>query len=94
LRREKDEIFIVFNKMFHHFYLNMPMEIQPIEVVSMVQYKIEHHPYLVLFLRERRSSSLQQMFTDAKEIEDNIRAHGRLLNRVLDEDLEHEKVYE
>ena len=34
------------------------------------------------------------MFTDVKEIEDNIWACGRLLNRVLDEDLEQEQVYE
>ena len=34
------------------------------------------------------------MFTDAKEIEDNILTCGRLLNRVWDRDLEHERVYE
>jgi hypothetical protein len=94
LRREHDEVVIVFNRRFHNFYLNMPMEIQPTEVTAMVQYTIAQHPDLVLFLRERRSSSLQHMFTDAEEIEDNIRACGRLLNQVLDKDLEHEQVYE
>jgi hypothetical protein len=72
LRREQDEVVIAFNRRFHNFYLNMPMEIQPTEVVAMVQYTIAQHPDLFLFLRERRSSSLQQMFTDAEEIEDNI----------------------
>jgi len=33
------------------------------------------------------------MFIDAKDIEENIWAYGRLLNRVLDEYLEQEKVY-
>ena len=66
LRREKDEVVIVFNRRFHNFYLNMPMEIQPIEVASMVHYTIAQHPDLVIFLRERRSSSLHHMFTDAE----------------------------
>jgi hypothetical protein len=34
------------------------------------------------------------MFFDTEEIEDNIRACGRLLNQVLDKDLEQEQVYE
>jgi hypothetical protein len=72
LRREQDETVIVFNRRFHNFYLNMPMEIQPTEVAAMVQYTIAQHPDLVIFLRERRSSSLHQMFTNAEEIEENI----------------------
>jgi hypothetical protein len=51
LRREQDEAVIVFNRRFHNFYLNMPMEIQPIEVDAMVQYTIAQHPDLVLFLK-------------------------------------------
>jgi len=34
------------------------------------------------------------MFTNVEEIEENIRACGRLLNRVFDGYLEQEKVYE
>jgi hypothetical protein len=59
LIREHNEVVIVINRRFHKFYLNMPTEIQPTEVVAMVQYTISQHPDLVLFLRERRSSSLQ-----------------------------------
>jgi hypothetical protein len=70
------------------------MEIRPTKIVSMVQYTIAQHPNLVLFIRERMSSSLQQMLTDVEEIEDNISACGRLLNRVWDGDLEQERVYE
>jgi hypothetical protein len=53
-----------------------------------------HHPDLVLYLRERKSLSLQQMFVDAEEVEDNLRACGNLLDQVWDEDLEQEQVYE
>jgi len=70
------------------------MEIQPTEVAAMVQCTIAQHPDLVLFLRERRSSSLQQMFIHEEDIEDNIRACGRILNLFWDGDLEHEQVYE
>ena len=34
---------------------------------------------LVLHLRERKPSSLQQMFLDAKEVEDNVRPCGNLV---------------
>ena len=58
LIREKDEVVVMFNKRFYNLYLNMPMEIQPSKIVSMVQYTIAQHPDLVLFLIERMSSSL------------------------------------
>jgi hypothetical protein len=76
----------------------MPRDIQPSEAVARLFYiTTHHHPNLVLFLRERRSSCLQHMFTDAEEIEDNLRSCGNLSDQIWDEDLcveEQEKVYE
>jgi hypothetical protein len=77
--------------MFHNFYLNMPMEIHPTEVDTMVQYTVAQHLDLVLFLRERKSLSLQQMFVDAEEVEYNLLACGKLQNQSWNE---HENGYE
>jgi hypothetical protein len=63
--RKEDEALATFNKRFHSFYYNMPIEIRPTEVVAMVQYTMAQHPNLFLYLRERKSPSLQQMFVDA-----------------------------
>jgi hypothetical protein len=67
---------------FKFFYLSTPINIRPFEAAARVFYTTTHHhnPYLTLFLRERRYLTLQQMFTDAEEIEDNLRACGKLQN--------------
>ena len=52
----------------------MPLEIQPFKIATMVYYVPTQHPDLVIFLRERKYSSLQQLFEDSKEREENIRA--------------------
>ena len=52
----------------------MPLKIQPFKIATMVYYVATQHPDLVLFLRERKYSSLQQLFEDSKELEENIRA--------------------
>jgi hypothetical protein len=59
LRREEDEAVTQFNKIFYNFYLSMPKDIQPYEVAAMVQYSVAQHLDLFLYLRERRSLSLQ-----------------------------------
>jgi hypothetical protein len=98
LKKERYETVTHFNKRFHSFYLNMHVVIRPFETIAMVLYTATHlHPDLVLYLRERNSLSLEQMFVHAEEIEDNLRACGRLPNQVLNEYLqveEHEKGYE
>jgi hypothetical protein len=60
LRREKDEVLATFNMRFYSFICSMPIEIQPSEVASMVQYTVAQHPDLFLYLRERKSPSLQR----------------------------------
>jgi hypothetical protein len=53
----------------------------------MLYYLEAQHPDLVLFLRERISSSLAQLFVDAEEIEENFWACNKLQNQVYVEDL-------
>jgi hypothetical protein len=50
----------------------MPLEIRPSETATMVYYVAAQHPDLVLFLRERKSSSLRWLFEDVEEVEENI----------------------
>jgi len=52
----------------------MPKEIQPLEVDAMLYYATTFHPYMSFLLMERRSKSLQLMFNDAQEVQDNIQA--------------------
>ena len=42
---------------------------------------------------ERNSTTLQQMFNDAQEIEDNLRACGKYVDQICNEDLK-EEAYE
>jgi hypothetical protein len=74
----------------------MLIEIWPTEVASMVQYTMEQHPNIFLYLGERKLPSLQQMFVDAEEVESNLQACAHLscqmLENVLDEE-ETEEVY-
>jgi hypothetical protein len=51
---------------------SMPLEIRPSEIPAMVYYIISQHPNLILLQRERKYSSLRQLFKDAEEVEENI----------------------
>jgi hypothetical protein len=72
MRRGKEEALATFNMRFHSFYCSMPLDIWPSETVAMVYYMLAQHPELFLYLRERKSSSLEQMFTNVEEIEENF----------------------
>ena len=73
MRKERNEAVIEFNRRFHSFYFSIPRDIQPSETIARLYYIVaHHHPELVLFMRERRSISLQHMFIDPKEIEGKI----------------------
>jgi hypothetical protein len=78
MRRGKEESLATFNNRFHNFYCSMPLEIRPYEIIAMVYYTLAQHHELFLYIRERKSSSLEQMFINAEEIEENFRACGRL----------------
>ena len=90
MKIQKDENVSMFNRRFSAFYSKMPKEIQPFEVVSILIYVMAFHPYLALLLMERNSTNLQQMFNDSQEIEDNLRACGKYVDHICNEDLKEE----
>lgn len=72
LRRGVEETLVVFNRRFYNFYHSMPLEIRPSEIAAMVYNVAAQHPDIVLLQRERKSTSLQWLFEDAEEVEENI----------------------
>jgi hypothetical protein len=52
--------------------LKSSLEIRPTETISMVYYVMAQHLELVLLLRERKSTSLSQLFVDVEEVEENL----------------------
>jgi hypothetical protein len=72
LRRGEEEALVVFNRRFYSVYHSMPVEIRPTETVAMVYYVMAQHSELVLLLRERKSTSLSQLFMDVEEVEENL----------------------
>ena len=91
LRRGKEEALVVFNKRFYTVYYSMPLEIRPNEIAALAYYVIAQQSNLVLFLLERKSSSLRQLFEYAKGVEENIRASKRIQYPVYCEDLHREE---
>jgi hypothetical protein len=92
LKREQDEALPVFNRRFYHVYYDIPLEIRPTEIAAMVYYLMAQHNELVLLLLERKSSSLGNLFEDAQEVEENIRASRRIRQQVdFDNLLAHEQ---
>ena len=67
-----------FKKRFASFYYKMPKEIKPLEGAANLHYAFVFPPNLSLFLLERKSFSLQEMFVDALEVEENFRLSRRL----------------
>jgi hypothetical protein len=59
-------------------YHSMHVEIRPTETIDMVYYIMAQHSELALHPRERKSTSLSQLFMDAGEVEENLRACGRI----------------
>jgi hypothetical protein len=78
LRRGEEEALAVFNKRFYSVYHSMLVEIRRTETAAMVYYVMAQHSDLVLFLRERKSTSLSQLFMDVEEVDENLRACGRI----------------
>jgi hypothetical protein len=56
-----------------------------------VYYTLALHPDLAFYLRERKSLTLEHMFTDVEEIENNLWACGKLLNQIKNEDMDTEE---
>ena len=55
------------------FYYSIPEEIQPLEGAAKMHYASIFPPELSLFLLERKSVTLQCMFADSLEVEENLR---------------------
>ena len=86
MRKMQNETISTFNRRFFHLYHKMPRYFQPPEGVAKLYYANSLHSDLSLHLLERRSDSLQQMFIDAQEFEENIRASGNFLSQVEDDE--------
>ena len=86
LRRGKEEALVVFNRRFYSVYHSIPLEIRPTKIAAMVYYVMAQHSDLVLFLLERKSTSLSHLFEDAKGVEKKIRASRRIQDPVYFEE--------
>ena len=71
MRRHEGEAISSFNKRFTSFYYNMPKEVQPLENTAKIYYAATFPPELSLLLLERKSTTLQHMFIDCLEVEEN-----------------------
>eukprot|EP01018_Ginkgo_biloba_P001504 Gb_17813 [translate_table: standard] len=90
MRRNDDERISKFNKRFRKLYFSMPTEIQPSEAAAKVYYTAAHHLDFAFYLRERRALTLEHMFIDAEEIENNLWACGKLPQRSFHEGIHRE----
>lgn len=78
LKREQNETLIIFNQRFCSIYYGMPLEIWPTETTAMIYYVMGFHSQLALLLLERNSSSLNKLFEDALEVDENIYVSKRI----------------
>ena len=78
MERQEDETMSSFNRIFASFYYKIPEEIQPLENDSKLYYASTFPPKLSLLLLERKSVTLQQMFVDSLEVENNLRVSKKL----------------
>jgi hypothetical protein len=74
LKKKINETISTLNRRFSSIYYDFPKEIQPIEVVAMLQYDTILHPDMSFLLMETKTKTLQKMFSDAQEIQHNILA--------------------
>ena len=78
MRREDNEVLSSFNRRLYSIYCSLPLEIKPSKIAAMVYYILSQHSNIVLFLRERESTYLLQLFIDVEEVEENILDCGRI----------------
>ena len=72
LKRHEGEAISSFNRRFASFYYNMPKEFQHLENAAKICYAATFPPELSLLLLERKSTTMQHMFTDCLEVEENL----------------------
>ena len=81
LKRHEGEAMSSFNRIFASFYYNMPKEVQPLENATKIHYATTFPPELSLLLLERKSTTLQHMFTDCLEVEENLKMSQKMLGQ-------------
>ena len=59
----------------------MPKEVQPLENATKIYYATTFPPKLSLLLLERKSTTLQHMFTDCLEFEENLKMSKKFPSR-------------
>ena len=67
-----------FNRIIASFYYNMPKEVQPLENVDKIYYAYTFPSELSLILLERKSTTLQDMYIDCLEVEENLKMSKNL----------------
>ena len=77
MKKQECETMSSFNRRFASFYYNMPKEIQPLENAAKLYYATTFPPQLSLLLLERKSVTLQHMFIDCLEVEENLRMYKK-----------------
>lgn len=87
MKRQSDETVSNFSRRFASHYYQMPEEIQPPEGTAKLYYAMAFHSDFSFYLLKRKSVSLQQMFSNAQEVEDNLIACGKLSDKLEDEAL-------
>ena len=70
-----------FNRRFASFYYNMAKEIYPLENATKLYYATTFPPQLSLLLLEGKLVTLQHMFIDCLEGEDNLRLSKKFLDQ-------------
>ena len=59
----------------------MPKEVQPLEDATKIYYVAAFPPDLSFLLLERKSTTLQHMFADCLEVEENLKMSKKLSNQ-------------
>ena len=67
-----------FNRRFASFYYNMPKEVQPLENAAKIYHAATFPLELSLLILERKSTTLQHMFIDCLEVEENPKMSQKL----------------
>ena len=77
LKRENNESINNFSARFNSIYNSLPVDYKPPEGMAKLHFAEAFDDEFYLFLRERRSPSLERMMLDAIEVEINMMSSKR-----------------
>ena len=78
MRMSPNETVQEFSARFMKFYSSIPVEVKPPPRVAQLRYADSFESDFSFFLREIRSTSLDDMMSDAIEVEVNLMASGKI----------------